>query len=106
MYHILTNKVRCEGTRQLQILTTGANINGQRLVTVNLQNQVKKSNKTIVFFDYICVKSIIRIMQRVEQTVKLLSVITKTYLKFWIRIKNHLRKVSNGSCIYHCLGQL
>ena len=83
MYHILKNKVRCEGTRQLQKLTTGAYINGQRLVTVHLQNQVNKSNKTIVFFDYICVKSIIRIfMQRVEQTVKLLSVITKTYLKF------------------------
>lgn len=77
MYHILKNKVRCEGTRQLQKLTTGA-----LLVTVHLQNQVKKSNKTIVFFDYICVKSIIRIMQRVEQTVKLLSVITMTYLKF------------------------
>lgn len=42
MYHILKNKVRCEGTRQLQKLTTGANINGQRLVTVHLQNQVKK----------------------------------------------------------------
>ena len=66
MYHILTNKVRCEGNRQLQKLTTGANIYGQRLVTVHLQNRVKKS-KTIVFFDYICVKNIIRIMQRVNK---------------------------------------
>ncbi len=30
----------------------------------------------------------------------------KTYLKFWIRIKNHLCKMSNSSCIHYCLGQL
>lgn len=42
MYHILKNKVRCEGTRQLQKLTTGA-----LLVTVHLQNQVKNLIKLL-----------------------------------------------------------